>query len=136
VLGGLFEFTDDTWREAEFGAQYRLGRHLGAFGTMAGGMVTSAGDFHLYAGLALEIPASRRVLLRLAFAPGYYDRGAQGKDLGYALEFRSSFEIGWCLRTGWRLGLELVHVSNAGLGRVNPGSGSLLLVVTRPFGGQ
>jgi len=136
VLGGLFEFTDDTYRAGDLGAQYRLGVRLGAFGPMAGGTVTSAGAFHLYAGLALEIPASRRLLLRLGFAPGYYDRGATGKDLGLTLEFRSSLEIGWCLRSGWRVGLEVVHLSNANLGEINPGSGSLLLVVTLPLGGQ
>jgi len=136
LLGGLFEFTDDTYREAELGAQYRLGMRVGAFQPMAGGMLTSAGAFHLYAGLALEIPASRRLLLRLGFAPGYYGRGASGKDLGLPLEFRSSFEIGWCLRSGWRVGLELAHISNGNITEINPGSGSLLVVVSRPFGGR
>jgi hypothetical protein len=74
------------------------------------------------------------VLLRLGFGPGYYDRGATGKDLGLSLEFRSSLEIGWCLRSGWRLGLELVHLSNGDLAKVNPGNGSLLFVVTLPLG--
>jgi len=134
VLAGLFEVTDNTYREGELGVRYRPGLRFSDFVPMVGGMVTTAGAFHLYAGVALEIEASPHLLLRLGVAPGYYDRGASGKDLGLALEFRSSLEVAWRLRSGWQVGLELCHVSNANIGSINPGAGSVLLAVTLPLG--
>lgn len=134
VTGGLFEFTDDTYRAAELGAQYRWSGRWWLFQPMAGGMVTSAGAFQVYAGVAVDIPLGRRPFIRLGFAPGYYDQGARGKDLGMALQFRSSFEIGWRFRDGWRIGIETYHLSNAQLGDINPGNGSLLVALTIPVG--
>ena len=93
-----------------------------------------AGAFHLYAGFAADLPLGEHALIRLGFAPGYYDKGADGKDLGMALEFRSSFEIGWRFGDGWRLGVEIYHLSNAQLGDINPGNGSLLVALTIPLG--
>jgi lipid A 3-O-deacylase len=133
ITGGLFEFTDDTYREGEFGLQYRLSRRWGPFQPIGGGMVTTAGAFNLYAGVGIDFPAGRRWLFRASFAPGYYDKGPSGKDLGLALEFRSSLEIAWRLSSGWRFGIEIYHLSNADMGRINPGDGSLLLTVTVPL---
>jgi len=134
VMAGLFEFTDDTYREGEFGLQYRLGQRWGIFQPMGGAMVTTAGAFNIYAGIALHISAGQRWLFRGSFAPGYYDKGPSGKDLGLDLEFRSGLEIAWRLASGWRLGIEFYHLSNGDIGRINPGNGSVLVTVTVPLG--
>jgi len=134
ILAGLFEFTDDTYREGELGAQYRLGYRWGVLQPFGGAMVTTAGAFHVYAGVSFDVPLGRRWLLRGSFAPGYYDKGASGKDLGLDLEFRSGVEIAWRLDGGWRLGIEFYHLSNGNLGAINPGDGSLLLTATVPLG--
>jgi len=133
VMAGLFDFTDDTYRAGELGAQYRGRGRWWVLHPMAGGMVTTEGSFNLYAGFGIDIPLGRRLLVRLGFAPGYYGEGG-GKPLGAALEFRSSFEIAWRFRAGWRIGLEGYHLSNADLAAHNPGNGSLLVALTIPLG--
>jgi hypothetical protein len=133
VTAGLFEFTDDTYRAAEFGVQYRGAGRWWLLHPMAGGMVNANGAINLHAGFGIDVPLGQRLLVRLAFAPGYYRQGV-GKDLGLGLEFRSSFEIAWRFSHGWRIGVEAYHLSNAQLGDINPGSGSLVLVLTIPLG--
>jgi hypothetical protein len=133
VTAGLFEFTDDTYRAAELGVQYRGAGRLWIIHPMAGGMINGDGAFNLYAGFGVDVPLGQRVLIRLAFAPGYYHQG-EGKDLGLGLEFRSSIEIGWRFGDGWRFGVEAYHLSNADLGEINPGNGSLVLGLTIPLG--
>jgi hypothetical protein len=135
AMAGVFDFTDDTFRAGELGAQYRGAGRWWVLHPMAGGMVTTDGSWNIYAGFGIDVPLGRRVLIRLGFAPGYYGQGG-GKDMGQALEFRSSFEIGWRFDSGWRIGLEGYHLSNADLAAHNPGEGSLLLVLTVPLGGS
>ena len=56
--------------------------------------------------------------------PGYYVR-QDGMDLGYALEFRSTFYLAHRLqRAGW-LGASVSHFSNAHLRSYNPGAETL-----------
>jgi lipid A 3-O-deacylase len=135
ILTGLFDFTDDTYRAIELGAQYRGAGRWWLFHLMGGGMVTFDGAFNVYGGFALEVPLGKRLLVRGGFAPGYYGRGG-GKDLGLGLEFRSSLEVAWRLEGGWRVGVELYHISNASLGDTNPGNNSLLLTLTLPVGSR
>jgi hypothetical protein len=133
AMAGLFDFTDDTYRAGELGAQYRGSGRWWVLHPMAGGMVTTDGAFSLYAGFGIDIPIGQRLLVRLGFAPSYYHQGG-GKPLGMSLEFRSSFELGWRFGDGWRIGLEGYHLSNADLAAHNPGNGSLLLALTIPLG--
>jgi lipid A 3-O-deacylase len=133
VLAGVFDFTDDTYRAGELGAQYRGRGRWWVLHPLAGGMATTDGAWHLYAGFGIDIPLGKCPLIRLGFAPGYYHQGG-GKPLGQALEFRSSFEIAWRFGDGWRVGLEGYHLSNANLAAHNPGNGSLLLALTIPLG--
>jgi lipid A 3-O-deacylase len=135
ILAGLFDFTDDTYRAIELGAQYRGAGRWWLFHLMGGGMVTLEGAFNIYGGFGLEVPLGERLLVRGSFAPGFYDRGG-GKDLGLGLEFRSSVEVAWRFERGWRLGAELYHISNGSLGDTNPGNNSLLLNLTIPVGSQ
>jgi lipid A 3-O-deacylase len=135
AMAGVFDFTDDTYRAGELGAQYRWAGRWWVLHPMAGGMVTTDGSWNLYAGFGIDVPLGRRVLVRLGFAPGYYEQGG-GKDMGQALQFRSSFEIGWRFGDGWRIGLEGYHLSNADLAAHNPGEGSLLLALTIPLGAR
>ena len=61
-----------------------------------------------------------------SFAPGIYSQG-NGKNLGYPLEFRTSFELGYQFDSGWRLTGQYYHISNATLGSINPGIEGALL---------
>jgi lipid A 3-O-deacylase len=100
----------------------------------AGGTATSAGSRYAFAGLSLDVPVGRRLILRGSFAPGYYSPGRFGKDLGHSLEFRSAVELSVPLGGRRSIGIEYSHVSNAGLGSINPGQESLVVTLALPVG--
>lgn len=133
VSAGAFEIAHPDERAAEVGMKLRGARHLWLLHPVAGVMATSDGAFNLFGGFSIDVPLGRRPLVRGSFAPGYFNRG-HGKDLGYALEFRSSVEIGWRFDAGWSLGVEWYHLSNARLGDKNPGDASVLVTLTLPLG--
>ncbi len=60
----------------------------------------------------------------LIFTPsigaGYYDNGS-GKNLGNNIEFRTSLELSYILKNRNRIGISLSHISNANIGKKNPG---------------
>jgi lipid A 3-O-deacylase len=72
------------------------------------------------AGLAYRRRLGSRWRMTLASGPAYYDRNG-GADLGYNLEFVSYAELATEVAPGLWVGLNFGHISNAGLGKVNPG---------------
>ena len=52
------------------------------------------------------------------------------------MQFRSGIEAGWRFGKGLRVGLELYHLSNAGLEDLNPGEESLVLTFALPIFGK
>ena len=131
---GAFDAEHAGQRVTEAGVQYRLRWKSRVLRPVVGAMGTSAGAVNVFAGLSVEASAGRRLGFRGSFAPGYYTPGRAGKDLGYALEFRSGFEVAVALNGGWRAGIEYYHLSNAGLGRINPGQESFVLTLAVPVG--
>ena len=67
-----------------------------------------------------------------SFGVGYYDDG-DGKKLGNDIEFRTTFEISYELKSSNRVGLSFGHISNANLGDKNPGVEVLSLSYQMPF---
>ena len=67
-----------------------------------------------------------------SFGLGYYDDG-NGKKLGNALEFRTTFEISYQLKNQDRIGFSLGHISNANIGNKNPGVEIINLSYQKPF---
>ncbi len=55
-----------------------------------------------------------------SFGIGYYDDG-DGKKLGNNVEFRTTIEISYELKSSNRIGFSFGHISNANLGDKNPG---------------
>jgi lipid A 3-O-deacylase len=93
---------------------------------------TTDGTSFLSVGLYSEIFLTDEFYLSPSFSPGVFLRG-QGKNLGHPIEFRSQMEIGWRFRTGLRASVSINHLSNAGSGRRNPGSESIVLSLLVPF---
>ena len=56
-----------------------------------------------------------------SFGLGYYDDG-DGKKLGNNLEFRTTLEVSYQLKNSDRIGISLGHISNANIGKKNPGA--------------
>ena len=67
-----------------------------------------------------------------SFGVGYYENGS-GMNLGNSLEFRTTFEISYELQNKKRLGLSFGHISNANIGKKNPGVEILSFSYQVPF---
>ena len=67
-----------------------------------------------------------------SFGLGYYDDG-NGKKLGNKLEFRTAFELSYELENKDRIGISLSHISNANIGKKNPGAEIISLSYQKPF---
>ena len=116
----------------ELGLGYRRRNRLWAFRPAVGLMVTTKEAVYGWAGIAYDLRVGR-LTFTPSFAPGLYRQG-QGADLGYPLEFRSQFEAACRIGGRSRIGVAFSHMSNAGLGRTNPGVETLSLDYTIGFG--
>ena len=79
------------------------------------------GASYLGAGLLYTISLSPQWKLTASSGPGYYERDGE-LDLGSRLEFASTLELAYRFASGRRIALGVGHISNAGAGRINPGS--------------
>ena len=95
-------------------------------------MASSDAAFYGYAGVLVDFYMGRRVVLTPSFAAGLYEDG-DGKDLGHAVEFRSSMELAYRFDDRSRLGVSFYHLSNAGLSNNNPGTEVLSLNYSIPL---
>jgi hypothetical protein len=130
---GIFEFNLHTASAPELGLQYRIGRNTGPLHPLLGAMATTDGAFFVYAGFGIDIRLGGRFVLRPSLAPGLYHQG-QAKDLGSTLQFRTGVEVAWRLSSGFRLGVEMDHISNGGYADTNRGAESLMVTVAVPLG--
>lgn len=78
------------------------------------------------AGVAWQAESASGFGLRVAVAPGLYDRG-EGKDLGGHFQVMSFVEGTWLATEIGRMGLRLAHLSNASTRSTNPGTEILSL---------
>lgn len=114
-------------------AEYRFGRYL--FNLLRPQFVFIVPELRsLFFGLGLgiEIPAFYHFYIIPSFTPGIYLKGS-GRDLGYPLEFRTSFEIAYEWKNCVRLGTQFYHISNASLSNRNPGANALTVFIAFPF---
>ena len=86
---------------------------------IVGLFVTQQGTTYVYGGMGYDIFFGKSVVFMPSFTPGLYYRG-KGKKLWFPLEFRSAAELS-------RLGAQFYHISNASLGKKNPGVEALVL---------
>jgi hypothetical protein len=84
-------------------------------------------DFYGYIGLAFEFFITDRVFFQISGAVGYYRYGGKGLDLGYPLEFREGFELGYRFNKRYHIAVTIYHMSNSTLGETNPGQESISL---------
>ncbi len=95
-------------------------------------MGTDKCSFYVYGGMALDIFLGKNVILTPSFAPGIYTRG-WGKKLWFPLEFRSSMELAYAFPNQSRIGAQFYHISNASIGKRNPGTEALVFFYSIPF---
>ena len=133
---GMFDFSDDGKRSNLFGIEHQneeLFRNtfLGKLSPITGGFFTEAGATYLYTGVQTEYEFGRLNFIP-SFTPGYYDSG-DGKDLGHALEFKSEVQLSVDLFDNSHLGMSYNHISNASLGKNNPGANSYMFNFLQKF---
>jgi hypothetical protein len=97
----------------------------------AGFMANTDGGRYIYSGLFFEIPLAKFLSLIPSFAPGLYIKNFS-KDLHSDLEFKSQIDAIFTLSGNLKAGLSFNHISNASLGKVNPGVESIAFTVQLP----
>jgi hypothetical protein len=135
---GAFDITPGNHRDshtaAEFRGEYRFGDVVWPIAPFLGVQGTSDGAFYGYGGFGIDVNFSPNLVLTPNFAAGYFAPGS-GTRLGYPLEFRSGAELAWRFADTSRLGVAFHHISNAGLGKHNPGEQEILLMYSLPLSG-
>ncbi|MCH9626570.1 MAG: hypothetical protein S4CHLAM2_01920 [Chlamydiales bacterium] len=114
-------------------AEYRFSRFL--FEDVRPQALLISPEWHsIFAGLGLglELHTLKHLVLTPSLTPGLYWRG-RGKDLGCFLEFRSALELAYECSNCTRLGAQIYHISNASIGRHNPGMNALVLFIAIPL---
>jgi hypothetical protein len=99
---------------------------------MAGILANREGGVFGYGGVYWDLAAGPWHLVP-ALAVGGYRQG-DSKDLGGVFQFREAVEIAYQLENGMRLGLQIAHISNAGIYASNPGQEDLMVTVSLPLG--
>ena len=104
---------------------------LGKFSPLTGAFMTGNESMYLYSGIQAEYNLGL-VTNTPSFAPGYYNSD-NGKDLGHALEFKSEVQMSLNLSETSEFGMSYNHISNASLGKKNPGANSYMFNFIKQF---
>ena len=136
VYTGMFDFSDDKKRSTLIGVQHQnenLNRDifLGNISPITGAMITSDNATYFYTGIQANYKIGS-LNFTPSFTPGYYNSG-NGKDLGHELEFKSEVQLSLELPKESQLGFSYNHLSNASLGKKNPGANSYMFNLLKKF---
>ena len=121
----------DTAGEARI--EYRDNHRFWLFKPLAGAMVTTDNAYMLFAGVRMDLFFGDRWVVTPSFAPGYWSDGDSRLKLGHHIEFRSQLEIGYRFDNRARLSVGYGHISNAHLGKNNPGVESAFAMFSIPL---
>ena len=122
IVFGLGGFdVNDNEKAGQFEVQARFQKRIWLFNPQVGAFFTSKSGFYAYGGGVMDWFLGSRYVMSPSFSVGYYQKG-DGKELGGELEFRSALEIAYRLRSRARIGLQVGHLSNAGIYDANPGT--------------
>lgn len=132
VGAGAFDFLHN-YTAAEGRLELRFAQSFLYLKPLVGAFFTSKGSVYTYGGFRIELPIGSHFMIIPIATIGDYERGS-GKDLGSHVEFKTGAEFDYVLDNGIKFGPAFDHVSNAGIGKKNPGEENLMLMVTVPFG--
>lgn len=118
-----------------FRGELRFGPKLWVLTPILGGEVTTEGSLYGYGGFALDLHLGDHWVLAPNEAVGAWSRGSSSaKELGATIEFRSGAELDYQFGDSSRLGFSFHHISNAGIGKHNPGEEEALALYSIPLG--
>ena len=127
---GGFDINDDE-TAGQFEVQARLNTSLWIFKPQVGMFVTSKSGAYAYVGLLVDAFVRDRFVVSPSFSIGASHEG-EGKQLGGTLQFRSAVEFAYCFDDRSRFGLQIGHLSNAGIYSDNPGTEFAILNFSVP----
>jgi len=127
---GGFDINDDE-TAGQFEVQARLNTSLWIFKPQVGMFVTSKYAAYAYVGLLVDAFIRDSFVVSPSFSIGASHEG-EGKQLGGTLQFRSAVEFSFCFDDRSRLGLQIGHLSNAGIYSENPGTEFVVLNFSVP----
>jgi len=135
--GGAFDVLPDNKKPGAGVAglvlsEYRFGDVLWIVAPFIGVMGTGKGAFYGYGGFGFDIDVAERWVVTPTATVGYFIHGT-GIDLGAHCEFRTGAEVDYRFDNLIRLGVGFYHLSNAGIGKQNPGVELAALVLTVPL---
>jgi lipid A 3-O-deacylase len=113
-------------------SEYRFGDVLWIVAPFVGVMGTGKGAFYGYGGFGFDVNIAEKWVITPTAAVGYFAHG-DGIDLGAHCEFRTGAEIDYRFDNLTRVGVGFYHMSNAGIGKTNPGVELATLVLTVPL---
>jgi lipid A 3-O-deacylase len=133
---GAFDITpshgNHSRTAAEVRGEYRFGDVAWFIAPFVGLSCTSDGAFYGYGGFGFDVNLAPNLVLTPNVAVGYFARGS-GTNLGSATEFRSGGELAWRMPDATRIGIAVHHISNAGLGKHNPGAQTIVVNYSIPM---
>ena len=133
---GTFDYSDHGKRSTLFGLEHQnenLNRDtfLGNLSPVTGVLFTGDNAGYIYTGVQAQYKIGS-LNFTPSFAPGFYNQG-DGKDLGHLLEFKSELQFSLDLPKQSQLGFSYNHLSNASLGKKNPGANSYMFNFFKKF---
>ena len=136
IYSGMFDFSDNGKRSALIGFQHQnvdLNRDtfLGNLSPITGAMITADNATYVYTGVQAHYNLGALNIIP-SFTPGLYEKG-NGKDLGHMLEFKSEVQLSLDLPKDSQFGFSYNHLSNASLGKKNPGANSYMFNFLKKF---
>ena len=134
VSAGWFDINRQKDPGVEFSVEYRSDQKYGWFKPLFHIAGITNGMTFVGAGILIDVYFGRRWLVTPSFTPTWWRGKTSDLDLGYGLEFRSRLEVAYRFNDRSRLGVSFSHSSNASLGDTNPGTESLMVNYSVPFG--
>jgi lipid A 3-O-deacylase len=137
IVGGAFDVLPDSKKPGSGTTglalgEYRFGDVLWVVAPFVGVFGTGKGAFYGYGGFGFDINFFERFVATPSAAVGYFTNGT-GIDLGAHTEFRTGAEFDYRFDNLSRLGVGMYHMSNAGIGKQNPGVELVTVILTMPF---
>ena len=137
IGSGVFDVIPDSVRSGSGATglalgEYRFGDVLWIISPFIGTLGTAKGAFYGYGGFGFDINFFKKFVATPSAAVGYFEPGV-GINLGAHTEFRTGAEFDYRFDNLNRLGVGMYHISNAGIGKVNPGVELVTVVLTMPL---
>jgi lipid A 3-O-deacylase len=129
---GAFDFLHN-YTAGEGRLEVRFAQSLFFLKPLLGVLFTTRGSVYTYGGFRVELPIGKHFMIIPIATVGDYEKGS-GKNLGAHIEFKTGAEFDYVFDNGIKFGPAFDHISNAGIGKKNPGEENLMLMVTVPLG--